>query len=95
VVEAYFVPSTTAAAGDGSNNCNVTLSTADGAGGSPTVQATLTGNAVAFTINVPREFEVASGLTVTGGQVFTVAKTITGTGGTIDGDASIVLEKVN
>jgi hypothetical protein len=95
VVEAHFVPSTTAAAGDGSNNCNVTLSTADGAGGSATVQATLTGNAVAFTINVPREFEVASGLTVTGGQVFTVAKTVTGTGGTIDGDAVIVLEKVN
>lgn len=95
VVEAHFTPSTTAAAGDGTNNANVTLSTADGEGGSATVQGTISGNGTAFTINEPRSFGVASGLTVTGGQVLIVAKTVTGTGGTIDGAAQVVLEKVN
>jgi hypothetical protein len=96
LVEAAFTPSTTAAAGDGSNNCNVTLSSADGAGGSPSLLSTLTGNAVAFTINVPRAFSISpAGTVLTGGQVLILAKTVTGTGGTIDGDLSVVLEKVN
>ncbi len=95
VVGAHFTPATTAAAGDGSNNVNATLSTADGAGGSATVRATLSGNGAAFTINVPREFVLASGLTVDGGQVLILAKTITGTGGVLDGDCQVVLEKVN
>lgn len=91
---AAWAPATAAAAGDGTNNANVTLATADGAGGAFTVIATLTGNAVAYAVDVARVFST-SRQRVSGGNLIRVAKTVTGTGGTIDGRAIVYLEKVN
>lgn len=94
IVDAWWAVDTTQAAGDGSNNANVTLATQTANGGSYTVRSTLSGNGTAFTAGTQREFTFTEAVEVQEGQSIRISKTITGTGGTIAGYAGVCLEKV-
>jgi hypothetical protein len=95
IASAYFCPATTQAAGDGTNAAHVTLATSIDSGSNFVVQDTLSGNGTAYTVGVPRVFDVAATPWLEGGDSIRIAKTVDGTGGTIDGSVTILLEKCN